>query len=104
MDELQLAGVQVITIYGNVEREPGEIILAAEVKISIPDEQTNKPVDDVVAVHDAPAAMAAERATRLRIEQNAASVGEKMRAFYKDTVGLTDEEIDDANLLEMLIK
>jgi hypothetical protein len=104
MEELQLAGVQVGTINGNAQREPGEIVPATEVIISVPAGQANTPVDDVVATHDAQAAMAAERVRRQRIEQNTFSAGTKLRAFYKETVELTDEEIDDANLLEMLAK
>lgn len=102
MEELQQAGVQVITIHGNADREPGEIVPATQVVISIPDGQANAPVDKAVAAHDAQAAMTIESAKRQRIEQNTTSVGLKIRAFYKETVGLTDEEIDDANLLEII--
>lgn len=104
MAELQQAGVQVITINGNADREPGEIASASAVVVSIPDGQASTPVDKTVADHDAQAAMAAENAKRQQIEQNTRAAGTKIRAFYKDTVGLTDEEIDDSNLLEMLLK
>lgn len=102
MGELQVAGVQVITVNGNADRQPGEIVPAMQVVISIPDEQAVVPVDKAVGAHDAQVAMAIERAKRQRIAQNTGAVGTKLRAFYKETLGLTDEEIDDANLLERL--
>lgn len=100
MAELQFAGVQVITVNGDVQREPGQIIAASQVIVSVPNSQSNSQVEDIVAAHDSQSAMTAERAVRLRISQNTTSAAAKLRIFYKDTVGLTDEEIDDSNVLE----
>ncbi|MCH7662566.1 MAG: hypothetical protein IH859_01685 [Chloroflexi bacterium] len=100
MAELQSAGVQVITVNGDVQREPGQIIAASQVTISVPDSQPVPPVDSAVAAHNPSATMAAERTVRLRISQNTISAAAKLRIFYIDTVGLTDEEIDDSNILE----
>ena len=102
MVELQAAGVQVLTVNANVQRDPGQIIAASQVIISVVDSQPVPPVDSTIAAHNASAAMAAEQSARTTAKQNTVAAAAKLRAFYKVTVGLTDEEIDDSKILDHL--
>ena len=83
-----------ITIYGNVHREPGEIIPATEVIITVPDDADKSVIEDIIKAHDAVVAMDSERTKRTLAASNSISAKEKLRQFYKDTIGLTDDETD----------
>ena len=100
MVELQSAGIEVATVYGNTSRETQQIIPARSVTVIVPDEQAESEVAAVVDAHDVGSALKAEADKRKQIAQNKQAAAAKLRAFYLDTVGLTIEEIEDSNIIK----